>query len=140
MKPEPTRHFSNVSCSDIEVISVLKGNAKPGLSHLTSLYRPFRGEQFLMFASYESNQADTGYSAIENYRLVPINATGRYLTNEQAGKTVKEQIQMILKIRLKDVNDELVRDNEEKARLELDLNSNVPPPPPVLISTNGRSF
>jgi hypothetical protein len=140
MKPEPTNFFGNVFCSDIEVISVLKGNAKLGLSHLTSLHRPLRGEHYLMFASFESNQVYTGYSAIEEYRLVPINVPmSSYLTNALASKTLKEKVNLILSWRLKELNDELVRDNEEKARMELDLSSNAPPPQPPSLN-GGKKF
>ena len=140
MNPEPTQFFSNVFCSDIEVISILKGNTKSGLSHLTSDDRPFRGEQFLMFANYESNQVYSGYRAIEDYRLVPINAApNSWLTNQLAGKNLNEQVQTIINWRLSQLHQEMERDNEEMARLKLNLNSNAPALPLPSLK-NGANF
>jgi hypothetical protein len=106
----------NIVPSDIEVVSVLKGNTKPGLSHIRSGYWPHQNELFLVFANYRSDQYYSGYAAIEDYRVIPLSRDFR--TNELVGKTLNEQIQLILNGRLKDLNDELTRNNEEKLRLE----------------------
>jgi hypothetical protein len=102
--------------SDIEVISVLKGNTKPGPSHLFSWYWPHQSQQFLLFASHFSDEYNTGYSAIEYYRVVPLSHD--FQTNMLAGKTLEEQIHWILERRLFDLNEELKRGTEEKKRLE----------------------
>jgi hypothetical protein len=140
LKPEPTKSYVNVFFSDIEVISVLKGTNRLGTSHLTSEARPFRGELFLLFANYESNQDDTGYAAIEDYRVIPIVAgPNSWLTNRLAGKSLNEQVQMIINWRLSDLNHEMERDNEEMARLKLNLSSNAPPLPLPSLK-NGANF
>jgi hypothetical protein len=140
LKPEPTKSYINAFFSDIEVISVLKGTTSQGPSHLTSLARPFRGELFLLFANYESNQDDTGYTAIEDYRLIPINAApNSWMTNQLAGKNLNEQVQMIINWRLSELRQEIERDNEEMARLKLNLNSNAPPLPLPSLK-NGATF
>ena len=69
--------------SDIEVMSVLKGDTKQGTARIVSQYWPRQGERFLMFATYQSNQL---YNATETYRIVPI---GRdFPTHELTGETL----------------------------------------------------
>jgi len=120
--------------SDIEVVSVLKGNSKLGLSHMTSQHWPYCGEYLLVFANNQKDQFNTGYTAIEDYRVIPINRF--FQTNDLSGKVLDEQIQLILNGRLKTLNEELARANEEKLRLETglkkehigtSLSNNVPP-------------
>ena len=102
--------------SHIEVISVLKGDTKPGAAQMVSQYSPYQGERFLMFSEYQSNQLYQAYNATETYRIVPL---GRYfLTNELAGKPLDEQIQMVFQSRLKDLSVEMKRAGEEQKRLE----------------------
>jgi hypothetical protein len=120
MAPKPTIIFGNVVNSDIEVISVLKGDTKPGLSHLASLYRPYRGEYFLAFAEHFTYQTNSGYEANEEYRVIPISPYFR--RNELNGKPLKEQIQLVLQVRLEDLNKELAHDTEEKMRVVAGLN------------------
>jgi len=119
MTPKPTIIFGNVFNSDIEIISVLKGDAKLGASHLASLYLPYRGEYFVLFANHFTEGLDSGYSATEDYRVISL---GRHFKpDELLVKTLSEQVQTILSIRVKDLNDELERDKEEKVRLETGL-------------------
>jgi hypothetical protein len=105
--------------SDIEVISVLKGKTKPSLSHLISFYKPHQGELFVAFANYTMSGTNSLYSANEGYQVIPLNSDFRI--SDLNGKTLDEQIQLILKSRLKDLDDEITRDNEEKQRLESGL-------------------
>lgn len=102
--------------SDIEVIAVLKGTTVPGSSRLLSSYRPRQGEQFLLFASYRNDTSFIGYNAVEEYRVVPLNHF--FQTNMLAGKTLEQKIEWILQSRLRDLNEELERGQEEKQRLE----------------------
>jgi hypothetical protein len=113
---KPLATIDNVNYSDIEVISVLKGNTKPGQSRMASQYCPCDGEQFLLFAEYGSNQFYRGYTAMEEYRVVPIN--NYFQTNQLSGKTLYGQIQLLLSNRLSDINEEVKRDNEEKNRIQ----------------------
>ena len=102
--------------SDIEVLSVLKGDTKPGVAQMFSQYWPRQGERFLMFSEYQSNQLYRAYNATETYRIVPL---GRYfLTSELAGKPLDKQIQLVFQSRLDDLSREMKRAGEEKKRLE----------------------
>jgi hypothetical protein len=61
--------------SDIEVLSVLKGDTKPGVARMVSQHCPRQGERFLMFSTYQSNHLYRAYNATETYRVVPSAAT-----------------------------------------------------------------
>jgi hypothetical protein len=122
LKPEPKVFYSNVFSSDIQIISVLKGNANPGFSHMTSLYQPFRGEYMLLFASRYQYETDSIYGATEEYRVVPL--IHFHGTNELAGKPLGMQIQLLLKNRLNDLNQIMAQNNEEKRRIEAGLYTN----------------
>jgi len=98
--------------SDIEVISVLKGNSKPGLSRMATQYWPYRGQYFLVFANNEKDQFNIGYTAIEPYRVIPLGHF--FYTNQLAGKTLAQQVELILKHRL----EELASVTDERARLQ----------------------
>jgi hypothetical protein len=102
--------------TDIEVLSVLKGDTKPGPARMVSTYWPRQGENFLMFSTYHTNQKYRGYNATEMYRIVPL---GLYFnTNAVTGKRLDEQIQIVLRRRLEKLNGELKDGAEEKKRLE----------------------
>jgi hypothetical protein len=114
--PDTTPVEDGMIWSDIEVLSVLKGDTKPGVARMVSQYWPRQGEQFLMFSVYQSNQLYQAYNATETYRIVPL---GRYfLTSELAGKPLDKQIQLVFQSRLDDLNREMKRASEEKKRLE----------------------
>ena len=114
--PNPTVIGDGIIWSDIEVFAVLKGDTKPGVARMVSQYLPHQEERFLMFATYQSNQLYRAYNATETYRIVPLS---RYFpTNELAGKSLDEQIRLVLRRRLEDVNRELERLAKEKSRLE----------------------
>ena len=114
--PEPMVIADGMIRSDIEVMSVLKGDTKQGTARIVSQYWPRQGERFLMFATDQSNQL---YNATETYRIVPLSRD--FLANDLAGKSLDEQIQLVLRRRLEDVNRELEKDAEEKSRLEKGL-------------------
>jgi hypothetical protein len=102
--------------SDIEVLSVLKGDTKPGAERMVSQHAPRQGERFLMFSTYQSNHLYRAYNATETYRVVPL---GRYfLTSELTGKPLDEQIQFVLRHRLEELSHELKQGEVEKKRLE----------------------
>jgi hypothetical protein len=125
----PVAVIDGVIHSEIEVVCVLKGSTKPGPTRMASRYWPFQGEKFLLFANYENNQFFSGYNAVEEYRVISLN---RYFqTNVLSGKTLNEQIQLILTNRLNDLNGELARGQEEKRRLELSWTN-------AIVSTNAQ--
>jgi hypothetical protein len=101
--------------SDIEVTSVLKGNTKASAARMVSQYWwPRQGEQFLMFSTYHSDERL--YNATESYRVIPL---GRYFsTNQLTGKSLDEQIQLVLRCRLDELTGELKKGADEKKRLE----------------------
>jgi len=120
LTPKDIYKIGRIYESEIEVVTVLKGASKPGISRLTSMYRLDRGEYFLAFAnSYH------GYDAFEEYRIVSMG--DRLQTNELAGKSLGDQVQLILTNRFTELSKEIDRANQEKSRLERTWNTNMPP-------------
>jgi hypothetical protein len=119
--PKPTWIIDNVTQSDIEVVSVLKGSTKPALSHMASWYRPYQGQLFLVFANYTTYGTNSSYNAIEEYRVVPISRD--FQMSELNGKTLGQQVQCVLAARVKDLAQELAQENEEKKRIEEGIKS-----------------
>jgi hypothetical protein len=102
--------------SDIEVLSVLKGDTKSGVARMVSQYAPRQGERFLMFSTYQSNEFYRAYNATETYRVVPL---GRdFLVEGLTGKSLDEQIKIVLRHRLEVLTRELQQGAEEKRRLD----------------------
>jgi hypothetical protein len=129
--------------SNIEVVSVLKGTPNPGSARLGSRYWPYRGEYLLVFANDRKDEYNKGYTAIEEHRVIPLGHD--FWTNQLAGKTVEEQVELILNRRLADLNSELGRDNQEKQRIEAKLkiesnsaSSNAPPAAPQTFPVKNR--
>lgn len=90
--PKPTWTFGSATCSDVQVITVLKGNTKPGLSQLDSFFKPHQGEMFVVFGTFTTYQSNSWYNAIENYRVMPLDEN--FNLNSLRGKTLDEQIQI----------------------------------------------
>lgn len=112
----PESFVNGMIVSEIKVTAGLKGDNKAGAAKMVSRYWPHQGDCFLMFSTHVSDQLFTGYNAVEHYRIIPIN---RYFQASQlAGKSLAEQIQLILSRRLADVREELDRLAKEKNRLE----------------------
>jgi hypothetical protein len=125
--PDPFDGADGMVWSDIEVLSVLKGDTKPGVARMVSQYCPHQGERFLMFSTYESNKIYRAYNAAEAFRVVPFahswvtyDPTGKPPADpdDLTGKPLAEQIRIVLRRRLEDVNRDLARATEEKKRLE----------------------
>lgn len=125
--PDPYRdHGSGPTGSlfdtDIEVVSILKSatnwgtevlDAPPkGSSRLSSAFYPRQGEYYLIFSVFYDHE----YQANESYRVVPLGLTIN--TNALTGKTLEEQIMMLLQKRLNSLNLEIKQGQEEKERLE----------------------
>lgn len=88
--PEPKFIMDGQIWSDIEVLTVLKGDTKPGTARMVSGYWPHQGERFLMFSAWRTNQTYRAYNATEAYRVVPLGLHFRpYVL---AGKSLDEQI------------------------------------------------
>jgi hypothetical protein len=137
----PSYHSDGTALSDAKVISVLKGDGKTNMIlHLVTIYYPYDGERLLIFFNGELDRTNAEFipdGVVPINRLVPLD---RLL----AGKNLKEQIGILLKGRLKDLNDEMASDNAEKAQLETFFKSRnaatntisnapvaVPSPPPT---------
>jgi hypothetical protein len=104
--------IDDVIPSDVDVLSVLKGNTKPGPARLASQYWPYPGQQFVIFGWYSGGQ----YSAVEGYRVMPLNRD--FPLSALNGKSLTEQMQLIFSNRLSNLNDEINQDEKDKASLE----------------------
>jgi hypothetical protein len=102
--------------ADIEVLSVLKGHAWFGRARMVSQYRPHPGERFLMFSTNQVDRRYPVYNATEAYRIVPFDSD--VLTKQLIGKSLTEQIQLVLRQRLEDLNRSWKNADEEKKRLK----------------------
>ena len=149
LTPKSSVTYADTFACDIEVLAVLKGTNISNSSTMLSFYRPYRGEFFLFFANDKKDERNKGYSAIEKYRVVPLGRDyNQFIWDHYlAGKPLKEQIQWILKNRLKDLDGEIAQDNEERQRIESGLDetnrvavpkTNAPPSKPF--SGPGKSF
>jgi hypothetical protein len=126
--PKIAAVVDGVARQQVEIVDVLKGNAKLGESHVlmpcTELpcEWPREGDFFIVFAHGFSDNPTNTYLAIEDYRTIPITTTDiAAWTNALAGKTLKEQVKMILEYRAARVNYNIQKDQAEKKRLEDEL-------------------
>ncbi len=108
--------------SDIEVVSVLKGDTKPGVSRLVSTYfLPQQGHYYLIFGHYFRRH----YQAMEDFRVVPIGL--RFEPEMIAGQAFEQQINTLLRRGLNEANQQLEQGQKEKALLEQAFPPTVPP-------------
>lgn len=126
-RPSALSIIHNVGSCSIEIVSVLKGDAKIGPAQLALPYDlrvgllPRRGDIFLIFASGGGSPGtNSSYIAIESYRTIVIAPEMYYQvwTNALAGKPLKEQIKKILAYRRAALNEEMEREQAEKKRVE----------------------
>lgn len=108
----PSESYRDGVQAEMAIVCVLKGTngATPGV--VRSFYWPRQGEHYLIFADYH----DGSYQALEEYRFVPLGV--QFLTNSVVGKPFDDQIQLLFKNRLDQLNRELEQGQEEKKRLE----------------------
>jgi hypothetical protein len=100
------------SDSDIEVVSVLKGTNNVSASRLLTDHVLWRDENYLIFGYYDSGI----YQAFEEYRVIPLGVN--FSTNSISGKPLDEQLQILFKRRLDNLNRQMKDEQEEKQRLE----------------------
>ena len=112
--PPPSILYSSPprSDSEIEIIAILKGTNSPGMARLQTDHELHQGENYLVFGKLE----DGNYKAFEQYKVVPIGS--RFSTNWIAGKNLDEQIQVLFKHALFQLDREIKEDQEQKAQLE----------------------
>src|SRR4051812_10115722 len=71
--PDPMVTDSGIH-SEIDVISVLKGNTKPTYSRMVAHFRPRQDQCFLMFSTYQIYDDVRIYNAQGDYKIVPISS------------------------------------------------------------------
>ena len=107
----------------VDVLKVLKGDRKPGKTKLATIGQPMEtGRKYLM-ASFGGSALDTGFLANADLAVVEIPAALELKALE--GKTVAEQMQLVLDARREQVRVRLIELEREKAALE----KTVPKPP-----------
>ena len=123
-----TADVNGVVPAAIEILDVLKGEAKPGPS-LVWLDDPPRfgvlprqGDMFLVFAIKHDGIGTTNssFTAIEDYGTVIFAREPHFTTwtNAFAGKPLRAQIEKVIQSRLRALDQEVARDQEEKKHLE----------------------
>jgi len=112
--PNPNEQTEGAPKSDsnAQIIFTLKGTNETTSVRLQTDYELSAGRKYLVFG-----QIDKGvFLAYEKFRIIKI---GRIFSIESiTGKTLDEQVQVILERRLPDLNQELEQNIEEKQRLE----------------------
>src|SRR5581483_432299 len=108
--------FAAPVLSQIEVLSVLKGNLKTGPLQLRSLYWPHPGDYFLAFSGYTLTPSNNVFNAIEEYRILPMQRL--ISSNQLAGNSLQEQVRIIVRQRAEDLDREIAHAKEEKDSME----------------------
>lgn len=112
----PSNSESIVNAFSIQVVSSIKGTNRYVTAPLSSMHWLNVGDNYLIYGRFE----DGICYATEEFRVIPL---GRELwagtfTNLIAGKPLPEQLQILLKRALENVNRNMNREREEKQRLE----------------------
>lgn len=98
----------------INIVYTLKGVTNLGPASFESLCWPRQGEYYLIFADHREG---TNYEADSQYSVVPLGIVSPP-TFLLTGKPFEEQVKILLKYRLKQLNQELLQMKREKTRLE----------------------
>ena len=99
--------------SPINVLFVLKGTNY--LTQLQTSHELQEGENYLLFGYYDGGS----YQAMEDYSIIPLGKT--FSTNVIAGKPYDEQISILFKLRIDELNRQIQSAQQEKERLEQGL-------------------
>ena len=110
---KPGVFVSGATASDsaIELIVVLKGTNNMSPSRLLTDHKLWQGENYLIFGHYDGGI----YQAFEEYRVIPLGVD--FSTNSITGKPLDEQLQILFKQRIENLNREIENDKAEKQRL-----------------------
>ncbi|HEY5233556.1 MAG TPA: hypothetical protein VIK35_08495 [Verrucomicrobiae bacterium] len=100
------------SDSEIQIISVLKCTNDLSSARLQTDHDLRQGEDYLVFGYFDGGIC----KAYEEYRVVPLGVN--FSTNSIAGKTLNEQIQILLQSAINNLGNEIQKNEEEKERLE----------------------
>lgn len=123
MPPPSDRSITGtVRLSNIKIITALKGTNKSESAILRSDCWLREGEFYLIFGRCENGICE----ATEDFRVVPLEreswsdwvSTASTITNSIAGKTLDEQLQILFRQRIANLNREIQKDEKEKKRLE----------------------
>jgi hypothetical protein len=116
---KPTSPVSNESIiggtksdSEIRVVAFLKGTNSMNSAHLQTDRQLWQGQYYLVFGYYE----DGIYKAYEEYRAIHLGSD--FSTNLIVGKSLDEQLLVLFKHSLFNLNRQLKEEQEEKQRLE----------------------
>jgi hypothetical protein len=112
--------FEGTIESKIDVLSVLKGATKPGPALLSAEFWPRQRECYLIFGIYD----DGKYHAYGDFHVVPL-GTEAHSTNQLAGKSLDDQIKVLVHARLVDLKslaEQVKRDIERMEDLERGFN------------------
>jgi hypothetical protein len=101
------------SDSTIDVVFVLRGTNSLGAARLLTDHKLQKGENYLVFARYENSV----YQAYEDYRVIPLGKNFR--TNSIVEKSLDEQLHVLFKKRVDDLDKQIKEDQLEKQRLEM---------------------
>ena len=80
-------------------------------SRLLTDHKLWQGENYLIFGHYDGGI----YQAFEEYRVIPLGVD--FSTNSITGKPLDEQLQILFKQRIENLNREIENDKAEKQRL-----------------------
>jgi len=116
--PLPAGPLGGIVLTDAEIVFVLKGkDLKPQTPIvLWSRYWPLQGESYLLFATDFDGENS---HAFDEYRVIPLGHS--FETNSLMGKTLDDQIQILLQSGINNLDSEIKRDTETKQRLESGL-------------------
>jgi hypothetical protein len=84
-----------------------------GAARLLTDHKLQKGENYLVFARYENSV----YQAYEDYRVIPLGKNFR--TNSIVEKSLDEQLHVLFKKRVDDLDKQIKEDQLEKQRLEM---------------------
>ena len=100
------------SDSEIQVVFFLKGTNSLNSARLQTDRQLWQGEYYLVFGYYE----DGIYKAYEQYRTIHLGSD--FSTNLIVGKSLDDQLQVLFKHSLFNLNRQLKEEQEEKQHLE----------------------
>jgi hypothetical protein len=114
---KPNVRYDDIYLADMEIhlVANLKNTTNAAPVRILTDYLMCSGENYLVFGTWDSDVI----CSYERYRVVPLD---KYVTtNLIAGKTLQEQIQILLQRRLDNLKLEMQENENEKMRLEAGL-------------------
>jgi hypothetical protein len=101
------------SDSEVQVISVLKGTNGLGSARLKTDHDLHQGEHYLVFGNFDGRVC----TSLEEYKVIPIGKL--FSTNSIAGKSLEEQLKILFRHAVFELNREIEQDQAQKAELEI---------------------